>query len=249
MIIADFESTYQGFVHSMSYMPVTFTVEKGWKSRGRGSTTVYSRAARVTHGPLTTIIIRDIILDASVREMDDVQKKLAKTYLDAAELGQSEILIMDFKDALEKFLGDVMADDGTWLGHAIDRDVEFLSKTDQRLKTGIFPKDPTAYPNTCCRLANWSRVSRVCTQRILTCRCPRFWEAYTAAGNSSSRLCHLAEFVGCPEQRHTPARDVMDLYTVLARAYEYDTFQTEEGCSYMICKPVRTYEPSHQTTL
>lgn len=228
---------------------MTFTIEKGWKSRGRGSTPVYSRATRVTHGQMTTIIIRDVILDASVREMDDVQKKLAKTYLDAAELGQTEILIMDFKEALEKFLDDVIADDGMWLGHAIDRDVEFLSKTDKRIQGGLFTKDPVAYPNTCCRLPQWSSVSRMCTQRILTCRCPLFWEAYTAAGNSSSRLCHLAEFVGCPEQRHTPARDVMDLYTVLARAYETDTFQIEEGCSYMICKPVRTYESLNQMTL
>lgn len=243
MIIADFESTHQGWIHSISYTPVQFTHKKQWKSRGRGFDPVYTKATSVTHGPVTTIVIRDIVTDPSVREMTDVRHKLSGLVTDAADLGQSEILVMEFKEALEKFLKDA---GDAWLAHSIDNDIDFLVKTDQRLRTGLFPRDPKAYPNTCCRLADWSKVAKVCTQQILTRRCPNFWKAY---GGTSARLCHLAEFVGCSAQTHTPARDVLDLFQVLARAYELDQFQVEEGCSYMICKPVQTYAPLNQMTL
>jgi hypothetical protein len=241
MIIADFESTIQGFVHSLSYVAVQFVVNDGWsKNNRRGVDPMYDRVTRVLHGPVTTIVIRDVLLDPSIREMDDVKKKLAGVCFDAAELGQKQIFVMNFKDALEKFLEDVAADGGQWLGHSIDNDIEFLSLTDKRIGAGLFTKDTKAYPSSCCRLKGWKSVTRHCTQQILTRRCPQFWAAYSQAGNVSSKLRDLCLFVGREPQKHTPAQDVMDLCAVLTRAFELDRWKLEEGCSYMISKPVQT---------
>lgn len=246
MIIADFESTFQGWIHSISYVPVSFHEEKKWKSRGRGNDPIFTRATKVTFGQVTTIVIRDVIAQPAVKEMNDVQKKLAGSFLDAAEFDQREIYVMDFRNALVKFLNDSQ---GVWLAHSIDNDIDFLVSTDKKLQTGIFSKDPKAYPNTCCRLPEWSSVSKVCTQQIITRRCPQFWAQYLRAGYSSARLCDLSEFVGCPPQTHTSARDVMHLGRVLERAFEIDKFHIEENCSYMIHKPVQTFSPLNQRTL
>jgi hypothetical protein len=241
MIIADFESTIQGFVHSFSYVPASFTINDGWsKNNRRGVDPMYDRMTRVSHGPVTTIVIRDALLDPSIREMDDVRKKLAGALFDAAELGQPHVLVMNFKDALEKFISDVLADDGQWLGHSIDNDIEFLALSDKRFGAGLFTKDTKAYPSSCCRLKGWKSMTRHCTQQILTRRCPRFWDAYCRAGNVTVKLRDLCLFVGREPQKHTPAQDVMDLCAVLTRAFELDRWKIEEGCSYMISKPVQT---------
>lgn len=250
MIIADFESTIQGFVHSFSYVAVNFIISDGWSKRNRrGADPVRERVTRVVYGPLTSIVIRDVLTDPSIREMDDVKKKLAGVCIDAADLGQNQVLVMSFRDALDKFLKDVSFDGGQWLGHSIDNDIDFLARTDKRIGAGLFPKDTKAYPNTCCRLKEWRTISRHCTQQIVTRRCPRFWEAYTRAGNVSAKLRDLAMYAGCEPQKHTPARDVMDLCAVLTRAFELDRWKIEEGCSYMTHKPVQTFSSLQSVTL
>lgn len=241
-VVADFESTWQGWLHSLSYVPVTFDVRRGWKSHGRDRSPEKLTGVQVTQGVQKTILIRDTVTHASIREMSDVQKKLSATCIDAAETNQSVLYVMNFEDALAQFLADVRADgDGVWFGHSIDNDVEILAKTDAKLGTGLFTKDTRAYPETCCRLPDWPTVTRVCTQQILTRRCPRFWAAY---GKSSARLADLAEHVGMV-QTHTAIQDVQCLVAVLRQAYEQDKFRIEKGCSYMICKPAQTFSPLH----
>ncbi len=239
--IVDFESKRMtdgtGIIFSLSYLPVTFESHKGWKSRGRGCDPVYETSTSFRTEPVQTILIEDVLSDPCIGEDPDIVKKVGQTIIDSVNT-QGIVQIMPFREAVDSFLSSTSG--STWLGHSIDRDIQFLVQTDQRLGTKIFKKNPLAYPETCCSFTKWSTVAKVCTQQLLTRRCPKFMEKYMKAGGASARLSDLAMYVNGSQQHHTSVQDVLDLSAVVQRAFEEDHFQLEAGKSYMTCIPLQT---------
>lgn len=225
-----------GIIFSMSFMPLTFERTKGWKSRGRGHDPVYETSTKFRSEPVITIFIEDVLVDPCIGEDPDIVRKVGQTVIDSAN-ANGIVHTMPFRTAVEYFLNEL--EGSTWLGHSIDRDIQFLVQTDQRLGTKIFKKDPGAYPETCCSFGKWSTVAKVCTQQLLTRRCPKFMDQYIRAGGASARLADLSAYVTGMRQHHTSTRDVLDLAAVIQRAYEEDQFQLE-GKSYMTCIPLQT---------
>jgi hypothetical protein len=239
--IVDFESKRMkdgtGVIFSISFMPVTFDTHRGWRSQGRGHDPVYETSTSFRTETVETVFIEDTMADPCIGEDPDIVKKVGRTVIDAANIGGT-VKSMPFREAVEYFLGQL--EGSTWLGHSIDRDIQFLVETDQRLGTKIFKKDPMAYPETCCSFGNWPAVAKVCTQQLLTRRCPKFMEKYIKAGGATSRLVDLVMYVKGTQQHHTSVQDVLDLAAVIQRAYEEDHFQLEPGKSYMTCIPLQT---------
>lgn len=226
-----------GIIFSISFMPVTFEQTKGWKSRGRGSDPVYESSTTFKTETVQTIFIEETLADQCIGEDPDIIKKVGQTVIDSVA-ARGIVVTLPFRDAVDYFLGSL--DGSTWFGHSIDRDIQFLVETDRRLGTKIFKKDPKAYPESCCSFGRWSNVAKVCTQQLLTRRCPKFMAKYTGAGGASARLADLTAFVTGARQHHTSTQDVLDLAAVVQRAYEDDHFQLEEGKSYMTCIPLQT---------
>jgi hypothetical protein len=225
-----------GIIFSMSFMPVSFETNKGWRSRGRGYDPVYESSTSFRTEAVQTIFIEDVLADPCIGEDTDVVKKVGQTMVDSAKI-QGVVRMMPFRDAVEYMLGQLRG--STWFGHSIDRDIQFLVQTDQRLGTKIFRKDPMAYPETCCCFDAWSTVAKVCTQQLLTRRCLKFMDKYIKAGGTTARLADLSAYVNGATQHHTSTQDVLDLAAVIQRAYEEDRFQLE-GKSYMTCIPLQT---------
>ena len=238
--IVDFESKRMsdgtGIIFSMSFMPVWFEHSKGWRSRGRGHDPVYETSTKFEIDPVYTFLIGDVLADPCIGEDPDIVRKVGQTAIDSAN-ANGIIQMVSFHEAVRCFLDEL--EGSTWLGHSIDRDIQFLVQTDQRLGTKIFKKDPMAYPETCCSFGKWSTVAKVCTQQLLTRRCPKFMDKYIKAGGASARLADLSAYVTGTRQHHTSTRDVFDLAAVIQRAYEEDHFQLE-GKSYMTCIPLQT---------
>lgn len=225
-----------GIIFSMSFMPISFERTKGWKSRGRGQDPVYESSTKFLTESIQTIFIEDVLADPCIGEDPDIIKKVGQTVIDSAKVTGASIT-MPFRDAVQYFLESLSG--STWFGHSIDRDIQFLVQTDQRLGTKIFKKDPMAYPETCCCFGAWSTVAKVCTQQLLTRRCPKFMDKYIKAGGMTARLADLSAYVTGASQHHTSTQDVLDLAAVIQRAYEDDHFQLE-GKSYMTCIPLQT---------
>lgn len=248
-VIIDMESKRMsdgtGIIFSMSWLPVSFNVNKGWKSNGRGKDPVYDSSIEVKCGTLQTVMIRDVLTDPCIGEDPDIIKKVGRTTVDTLA-AHGNVMFRTFDEAVQELL--VFTAGSTWLGHSIDRDIQFMVETDQRLGTKIFKKDPSAYPSTCCRYNQWPTIAKVCTQQLLTHRCPRFFAKYLQAGGASARLADLLAYVNGSVQTHTSAQDVLDLFVVLRRAFDEDRFQLEPHESYMIHTPLKTFSVSSRLT-
>ena len=133
--------------------------------------------------------------------------------------------------------------DGNWLAHAMDNELEILNATDTHFKTKLFPKNLRAFPDHS-TIPGWSKISKVCTQHLLTTRCPEFFLDYTrwmtmngwTDMKFSARLEDFVRFVRDNRdytQKHIAPCDVTDLCDVLAAARP-----VLDGKSYMISQPV-----------
>lgn len=238
-VVADFESTAQKIIHSISFVPVHVKESKEWVSYGRGVDAELRKNRSVTRGVLRTIFIREALDDPYVNENSNVQAKLGRTIVHG---GSSEVL--PFRDALCEFMHTVWEQgDGNWLAHAMDNELEILNATDTHFKTKLFPKNLRAFPDHS-TIPGWSKISKVCTQHLLTTRCPEFFLDYTrwmtmngwTDMKFSARLEDFVRFVRDNRdytQKHIAPCDVTDLCDVLAAAHP-----VLDGKSYMISQPV-----------
>ena len=232
--LVDFESKRMsdntGIVFSISSMWIEYTIHKKWKSYGRGFDPEYETSIQTKHDRLQTIFILEALQDPCLCEDADVVRKVGQTVIDTVRAGGT-VMTLSFADAL-RLMVETMHD-STWFGHSIDNDIQFLVDTDARYSTRMFRKDPKAYPDTCCILPGWGHIAKVCTQQIITRRCPKFMRKYIEAGGTSARLVDLVRYVTGQTQHHTSAQDVLDMASVFRRAFEEDRFQLEDGKSYM----------------
>ena len=248
-VVGDFESTAQKIIHSISFAPVNVTEKKTWVSHGRHQNPEYRKNRSVTHGELRTIFIKEALDDPLVAENDRVQAKRGRTIIH----GQTAE-VLPFRDAICEFMHCVWEQgDGNWLAHSMDNELEILQVTDKHFKTGLFPKPLRAFPD-CSTIPGWSKLAKVCTQHVLTTRCPDFFAKYeswmTMNGwtptKFSSRLEDFVRFVRDDRdysQQHIAPCDVIDLCEVLAAANP-----PLDGKSYMISTPVYVWNGTQTKT-
>jgi len=250
-VVGDFESTYQQkIIHSISFTPVNVTEKKTWVSHGRHQTPEYRKNRSVTHGELRTIFIKEALDDPLIAENDKVQMKLGRTIIH----GQ-EAVVLPFRDAICEFMHCVWEQgDGNWLAHSMDNELEILQMTDTHFKTGLFPKPLRVFPD-CSTIPGWSKIAKVCTQHVLTTRCPEFFARYeawmTMNGWTPTKFsAHLQDFVRFVRddrdysQQHIAPCDVTDLCEVLAAA----NIPPLDGKSYMISPPVKVWNGTQTKT-
>jgi hypothetical protein len=228
---------------------VNVTENKTWVSHGRHQTPEYRKNRSVTHGELRTIFIKEALDDPFVAENDRVQAKLGRTIIH----GQ-EAVVLPFRDAICEFMHAVWEQgDGNWIAHAMDNELEILEATDKHFKTGLFPKPLRVFPDHS-TIPGWSKLAKVCSQHVLTTRCPEFFARYTAwmtmngwtPTKFSSRLEDFVRFVRDDReysQQHIAPCDVLDLCEVLAAANP-----PLDGKSYMISTPVYAWNGTQMKT-
>ena len=244
-VIADFESTMQKIVHSVSFMPVSIEESKNWISHGRGFDPEYKKSRQVSRGTLRRIFIREALEEPSIYESERVLVKFGKTIA----YGDGQVEIMSFRDAICELLHTVWEHgDGNWLAHAMDNELDILQESDRHFKTGLFPKSLRSFPDVS-TIPGWSKIAKVCTQQLLTHRCPEFFSKYQAwmtmngwSGQVkfSSRLEDFVRFVRDDRdytQKHIAPSDVEDLFQVLIVASP-----PLDGKSLMISFPVSSWK-------
>ena len=249
-VVGDFESTAQKVIHSISFSPVHVKESKEWVSRGRHHNPEYRKSRSVTHGELRTIFIKEALDDPIIAESERVQAKIGRTIIHGKS---AEVL--PFRDALCEFMHCVWEQgDGNWIAHAMDNELEILQVTDARFNTGLFPKPLRSFPDYS-TIPGWSKIAKVCSQHVLTTRCPEFFARYTAwmtmngwtSAKFSSRLEDFVRFVRDDRdytQKHIAPCDVVDLCEVLAAANP-----PLDQKSYMISKPVCEWSDTQMKTV
>lgn len=249
-VVADFESTPQKIIHSLSFVPVVSTETKQWVSHGRGSDPEYRKHRNVTRGILRTIFIEESLNHELVQNSERTIQKIGKTMIHTRD-----VTILPFREALTVFIHAVWEEgDGNWLAHSMDNELDILQATDSYLKTHIFPKPLRSFPDVA-SIPGWSKISKVCTQQLLTHRCPEFFHDYavwmTMNGWStvkfSSRLEDFTRFVRNERdyvQQHIAPLDVLDLCEVLAVAHP-----PIDGKSFMVSKPVSEWHGIQMKTV
>jgi hypothetical protein len=248
-VVADFESTLQKIIHSISFTAVNVIEQKAWVSHGRHRNPEYRKNRSVTHGELHTIFIKEALEDPLVAENERVQAKLGRTVI----YGKTA-KVLPFRDAICEFMHYVWEHgDGNWLAHAMDNELEILQATDVHFGTGLFPKPLKAFPDHS-TIPGWNKLAKVCTQHVLTTRCPEFFERYTSwmtmngwtPTKFSSRLEDFVRFVRDDReynQQHIAPCDVTDLCEVLMEANP-----PLDGKSYMISTPVFAWSGTQTKT-
>jgi len=257
-VVADFESTPQKVIHSISFIPVEVNRKKQWVSHGRHRDPEFKKNNTLTRGHMRTIFIKESFENPYVYLHDRTVNKIGKTLM----YGGEDICILPYREALLEFIQCVHErGDGNWLAHAMDNELDILQTTDTHFGTGLFPKSLRHFPDES-RLDGWFEIAKVCTQQLLTYRCPDFFRAYAAwmtmNGMShvqfSSRLEDFTRFVRNDReytQRHIAPADVMDLCDVLSVAHP-----PIDGKSFIVSKPManwsdiqtKTFSASFQST-
>ena len=241
-VVADFESTLQKIIHSISFVPVTVTETKEWVSHGRHQNPEFRKNRTVARGSLRTIFIQEALDDPAVSENERTVIKLGKTLIQGGH-----IEVLPFRNALCEFMHTVWEEgDGNWIAHSMDRELEILQASDAHFKTGLFPKPLTSFPD-CSTIPGWSKLAKLCSQHLLTHRCPEFFKDYTSwmtmngwtQTKFSSRLEDFVRFVRDDRdynQKHIAPCDVTDLCDVIAVANP-----PLDGKSFMVSMPVSTW--------
>ena len=249
-VIADWESTQQKIVHSVSFVPVSVEESKGWVSHGRGTDPEYKKSRHVTRGVLRRIFIREALEDPSIYENDHVLLKFGKTIV----YGDGQVEIMSFRDAICELLHTAWEHgDGNWLAHSMDNELEMLQVSDAHFKTGLFPKPIRSFPDVS-TIPGWSKIAKVCTQQLLTHRCPEFFSRYQSwmtmngwtQARFSSRLEDFVRFVRDDRdysQKHIAPSDVEDLLSVLLAANP-----PLDGKSFIVSRPVSSWNGTQEKT-
>ena len=234
-VVADFESTMSGMIFSMSFMPVEIVVKKQWVSHGRNKTPEFWKNRQVTRGEMQTIFVQESLEQAP-------ENKIGRTIIHA-----KSARVLPFRQALEQFIACVHEKgDGNWLAHSMDNELELVWKSDIIFGTRLFPKFLKAFPDVSV-LKGWAEMAKICTQHLLTTRCPNFFRDYTAwmtmngwvSTRFSSRLEDFVRFVKNDRdyrQKHLSTQDTLDLMEVLLWADP-----PLDGKSYMISTPVRDW--------
>ena len=130
---------------------------------------------------------------------------------------------------MEKISRRVVDNGGTLVSHAIDRDLNFLWKSDQFYNAlnnspRFFHMHPLSHPGECTRNCNWKKIHFVCSQRVFMDKCPVFRKKYMQGGSSVQSI-GAAIFGTMYTEVHHSVDDLCDLYKIMHEAYICDKFR------------------------
>lgn len=155
-------------------------------------------------------------------------EKLTSTWFDlkVKNLPYAEL---PFHKILEKISRRVVDNGCTLVSHSIDRDLNFLWKSDQFYNAmynspRFFSNHPLSYPGECTRNCNWKKIHFVCSQRVFMDKCPTFRDKYMKGGSSVQSI-GAAIFGTTYTEVHHSIDDLYDLYKILHEAYICDKFR------------------------
>ena len=230
-VLADFESTYAGYIHTICLVPIKI-------------------GDKITQQKGVLICVKDVIKHDTIHENPDVRKKIASSVIDVANYDLN-IKYLNFHDAVT-FMIDFVCDHGnTLINHNMVSDLGFLVST-QEFVGGkrIVKKRLKEYPDTGMYNKKWEGINKVCSLSLLSNRCPKFNQHYydfyrlnniepTPGGYYSSKLETYSQFIRNDpgyHQTHSAVQDTVDLANIMKSAFHYDGKNILDGAGY-ITKP------------
>ena len=228
-VVADFESTMSGYVHTICLIPFKFnqnvTTQKG-----------------------VLLCIKDVIKKDIIQENPDVRKKIASSVIDVANY-DLHIKYMNFYEAIEYMIYFIATHGGILINHNMLADLDFLSKT-QDLVGGkrIIKKKLKEYPDSGMYDKRWSSITKICSMCLINNRCHKFNEHYhefhkkhelqiTSGGYYSTRLETFTQFIRNDptyNQTHSAVQDTMDLVNILKSVIKFDGNSIIEKSNYLV---------------
>ena len=121
------------------------------------------------------------------------------------------------------------------LAHSMDRDIDFMYKS-----SSFFNGDPLKVPGN--QRTSWQKITKICTQRLLT-SCPITFRAANPEGKwgSATLDTFVTKLLGRAQQ-HNAVSDVVDLVEVLKIAWALDQFKLPKE-NFLIVKPCNSLSP------
>ena len=190
--------------------------------------------AKVTDGQIQWLFL-DIVREADIT-------KIGQAVIDALDLPNVTIRKLTMDEHLKWLCETVSKSSYKWplLGHALDRDIEFMFKS----ASDFFNGDPLKFPG--CQRTSWQRIVKVCTQRLLT-NCPVTFRMANPTGNwGSATLETFVDKLLGRAQKHNAVADVVDLVEVLKIAQSLDHFRLPKE-NFLIVKPCNTLKASNES--
>lgn len=228
-VLADFEATYSGYIHTICLIPIKIT-DKVSLQKG------------------VLICIKDVIKHDIIQENPDVRKKIAASVIDVANHNLN-IKYLNFYDAVNFMIEFVQDHGNTLINHNMLSDLGFLVST-QDFVGGkrIIKKRLKEYPDTGMYNKNWESINKMCSLSLLANRCPKFNEHYykfyktneielTPGGYYSIRLETFSQFImndPSYHQSHSAVQDTIDLVNVLKTAISHDGKGIIDGMNYIV---------------
>jgi hypothetical protein len=230
----------KSLIHDISIVAGHFDTVKCWASFGRGRDPVYINKSEIYRGPGINIVIGHALKHPAVEMSERAQNKLKQSHETATANGFSIVKVPTLKKALHVMIEFIFTHTGgIVMGHSLDRDLQFLSETADILgERNVFSKDFIFRPENGCYIPGWNNLTLVCTQRFLTTLCPKF-DKLVRNVLGDTRLETYVRYINGKDhvQSHTSVGDVLDLFTVMAKAYEVDHFKVDIGSSKLFMKP------------
>ena len=237
-VVADFESTFSGYVHTICLVPFKF-----------GNNVLTQKGV--------LLCIKDVIKKDIIQENPDVRKKIASSIIDVANYDLN-IKYLNFFDAIEYMIYFIQTHGNILINHNMLCDLEFLAKT-QELVGGkrIIKKKLKEYPDGGMYDKRWSSITKICSMCLINNRCHKFNEHYsnfynlhslptTSGGYYSTKLETFTKFVNNdPEyvQSHSAVQDTIDLFNILKSVINYDGKSVIDTSNYLV-KPEWRYATS-----
>lgn len=230
----------KSLVHDISVVIGTFDTVKSWVSFGRGRNPIYFNQSESWLSDGINIVIGHSLKNPAVELSERAQNKLKQSHEIATANEFSTVKVPTLKKALQVMIEFIFEHtDGIVMGHSLDRDLQFLAETADILgETKVFSKDFIFRPENGCYVPGWNNLTLVCTQRFLTTLCPKF-DKQVRNVLPDTRLETYVRYIKGKDyvQSHTSVGDVLDLFTVMAKAYEVDRFKVDIGSSKLFMKP------------
>lgn len=244
----DFESVRlangKALIHNISIVTGCFAQNKGWTSFGRGKIPVYTKQTQCTRGACLDITISNSLKNPAIELSPNIQNKLNLTEQQGQAYGFAQVAVPTLRQAIHIMIDFIFTHTtGIVVSHSFDRDLQFLADTAEMLaEKNVFKRNFVFRPENGCYIPGWDNLTLVCSQRFLTTLCPKF-DAMVSAVEPSTKLEAYSRFVYGDdyEQSHTSVKDSIDLFMVMAKAYEYDNYTIDIGKSRMFMKPTMTH--------
>jgi hypothetical protein len=230
LVISDFESTFTGYVHTISLIPIKIGQNGITQQKG------------------VLLCIKDVIKNDIIKENPDVRKKIASSVIDVATYDLN-IKYLNFIQSIEYMIDFVESHGGIIISHNLLGDLGFLTKT-QDFVGGkrIIKKKLKEYPDTGMYDKRWENIVKICSISLISNRCTKFNEHYitfskshdcclTPGGYFSTKLENYSQFVlenPSYKQSHSAVQDTIDLINILKSAINYDGKNIFDGTNYIV---------------